>query len=211
MHAYTKTNSLSTVSCKRAFARLWFLSAAVLFCALFAGCGATSQPKASLESGDPALVLWPRAEKAVLLHFMADRALNTYDSKSHSIQVCVYQLDKPDAFQELAKTQEGVTTLLKAEPFDASVKNVVRLFVQPLEDISVALDRQEEATFVGIVCGYFESAPEDAAKVWKIPFEETTTGSLFWKSTTYSAGILDIRLRLTSRAMVESSGQTREQ
>lgn len=133
-----------------------------------------------------------------------------YESKAHSLQLCVYQLDKPDAFLDLAKTQEGVTTLLKADAFDKSVKNVVRLFVQPLEDAVYELDRAENATFVGIVCGYFDAAPENAAQVWEIKPQAVTSGRLFWKSTTYSAGALDLSLRLAARAMTEDGGSRRE-
>lgn len=201
--AYTITGGVSTArACRAARALL-----AALFCVLLAACAASEPPKPSLQAEDPSLVLWPRGEKAIRLRFSADRDLNQYDAKAHSIQICVYQLDKPDAFLNLAATQEGVTTLLKAEPFDDSVKNVVRLFTQPLEDSVFALDRVENATFVGIACGYFDSTPENAVGVWEIKPRVTTTGTLFWKSTLYSAGTLDLALRLTARAMVES-GET---
>lgn len=197
--AYPKSREVSTARLPRAALALL----AVLFCALLAACAASDPPQPSLEAPDPELLIWPRAEKAVRLRFSADRDLNVYDSKAHSLQLCIYQFDKPDAFLDLAKTQEGITTLLKAEPFDASVKHAVRLFVQPLEDAVFELDRAENATFVGIVCGYFDATPEDSAKVWRIKPQETTTGHLFWKSTTYSAGTLDLALRLTARALVE--------
>lgn len=179
----------------------------MLVCALLAGCGSAEQPKPSLEAEDPALVLWPRAEKAIRLHFKADRDLNVYDSRAHSLQVCVYNLDKPDAFLELARTQEGITALLKADPFDKSVKGVTRLFFQPLEDAVYELDRMENATFIGIVCGYFDSSPEHSARVWEILPQKTTSGSLFWKSTLYSAGTLDLTVRLTARSMAEGGEQ----
>jgi type VI secretion system VasD/TssJ family lipoprotein len=210
MDAYRKFPGMSTDRQSPLIPRLALSLLSVLFCVFLAACGAAEPPKPALETDDPALVLWPRADKAIRLRFSADRDLNLYGAKSHSIQVCVYQLDKPDAFLDLAKTREGVTTLLKAESFNQSVKNAVRLFVQPLETTVRELDRAENATFVGIVCGYFDAAPEDSAKVWEIRPQETTTGHLFWKSTTYSAGTLDIALRLTARAMVEEGGQGRE-
>ncbi|MDR3176375.1 MAG: type VI secretion system lipoprotein TssJ [Desulfovibrio sp.] len=189
-----------------AMPRLALALSAILICTLLAGCGASGQPKPALESDRPDLVLWPRAEKAVRLRFKADRDLNMYDSKGHSIQICVYQLDKPEAFLNLAKTQEGITTLLEAGQFDKSVKNAVRLFMQPLEETVFELDRAENATFVGVVCGYFDSTPENSAKTWEIKPLMTTTGHLFWKSTTYSAGTLDLALRLTSHALAEDGG-----
>lgn len=112
-------------------------------------------------------------------------------------------MDNPDAFLNLARTPEGVTGLLKAEPFDSSVKAVVRLFMQPLEDRVVELDRAENATYVGIVCGYFDSEPKDSVGVWEIKPQSETTGRLFWKSTVYRAGTLDLALRLAARSMAE--------
>jgi type VI secretion system VasD/TssJ family lipoprotein len=206
VHAYTNFRGLSTERWRRPVPRPALLLLSALLCALLAACGSSAPPKPSLEAEDPALVLWPRGEKAIRLRFSADRDLNVYDSKAHSIQVCVYQLDKQDAFLNLAKTQQGVTTLLKAEPFDQSVKDVVRLFVQPLEASISELDRAESATFVGLVCGYFDSTPEHSVKVWEIKPQKTTSG-LIWKSTSYSAGTLDLALRLTARAMVEEGGQ----
>jgi len=176
---------------------------AVLICVFLAACGASVAPQPTLQSEDVNLVLWPRGEQAIGLRVSTDRDLNFYDSKAHSIQVCVYQFDKPDAFLNLAKTPEGIETLLKAEFFDKSVKDVARLFMQPFEETALKLDRAENATFVGIVCGYFDSTPENSAKVWEIKPQVTTTGSLFWKTTVYSAGTLDIALRLTARAMAE--------
>jgi type VI secretion system VasD/TssJ family lipoprotein len=207
MDAYTKFPEKSTARSRRAVARFARALGAALICALLAACSASQPPQPAPESDDPHLLSGSRADKAIRLRFNADRDLNVYDSRAHSLQICVYQLDKPDAFKDLAKTQEGVTALLTAAPFDKSVRNVVRLFVQPLEDAVFELDREEKAAFVGIVCGYFDSTPENSAKLWEIKPKETTSGHLFWKSTTYSAGTLDITLRLSARAMAESKGQ----
>jgi len=187
------------------FALLLFFA---LICVLITAC-ASAPPKPALQSEDPDLVLWPRAEQAIRLRISADRDLNIYESKAHSIQLCVYQLDKPDDFLKLAKTQDGIAQLLKAEPFDKSVKDVARLFLQPFEEAALALDRAENATFVGIVCGYFDSTPENSAKVWEIKLRVAKSGA-FFKTTVYSAGTLDLALRLTARAMVEDGGKDDE-
>ena len=172
---------------------------------MLAAC-ASAPPKPALQSEDPNLLLWPRAERAIRLRVSTDRDLNSYESKAHSIQLCIYQLDNADEFLKLAKTREGVAKLLQAEPFDKSVKDVARLFLQPLEESALVLDRAENATFVGIACGYFDSTPENSAKVWAIKPHTTRSGILF-KTTIYSAGTLELALRLTARAMVEESGK----
>jgi len=190
----------------RILVRLAHLPFFALMCVLLASCSASAPPKPTLQSEDPELLLWPRAEQAIRLRISSDRDLNIYEAKAHSIQVCVYQLDKTDEFLKLVKTQDGIEKLLKAELFDKSVKDVVRLFMQPLEETSLALDRAENATFVGIVCGYFDSTPDNSANVWEIKPHATRTG-VFFKTTVYSAGTLDLALRLTARAMVEDSGK----
>jgi len=206
LDTYTKLCSLSTTQPDQIPARLKLMAVVALLCVLLAACGASEPPKPTLKSEDPEMVLWPLAEKAIRLRISADKNLNSYESKAHSIQLCVYQLDKPDAFLKLAKTQDGIAQLLKAELFDKSVKDVVRLFMQPFEETSLDLDRAENATFVGIVCGYFDSTPANSAKVWEIKPQVTKSGILF-KTTTFSAGALDLSLRLTPHAMMEDSGK----
>jgi len=210
MKVYTNFCSLSTERSNRSLAPLALLLFVALACVLLAACGSSRPPKATLEAEEPDLVLWPHAEKAIRLRFIADQDLNTHDSRPHSIQVCVYQLDSPEAFRELARTRDGINTLLKAEMFDKSVKSVVRLFVQPREDVVFELNRVENATFVGIVSGFFDSTPENSAKIREIRPKETTPGFLFWKPTIYSAGTLDLTLRLTARAMMEDIEPRRE-
>ena len=200
---------MSTALSNRVLPRFALLLFAALLCAFLAACGASQAPRATLESKDPDLVLWPFAEKAIRLQFSADRNLNLFDSRAHSIQICVYQLSKPDAFTNLAKTREGVAKLLQAELFDSSVKSVSRLFIQPLEEASYALDRMEGATFVGIVGGYFDSTPANSVIIREIK-PKTRRGGLMWTSKIYSAGTLDLALRLTARAMVEDGEQKRE-
>lgn len=222
MNTYKKKRHMSTPPASecRASKKLRFIRflpgralALTLILALALGlvaCSSAEKPKPSLESEDPALVIWPMEEKAIRLHFRSDRDLNLYDSKPHSIQVCVYQLDNQSAFRELAKTAEGVATLLKSEAFDKSVKSVTRLFVQPLEEAVFELDRVENATHVGLVCGYFDSSPKNSINIWEIKPKESSSGHLFWSSTIYSAGTLDLSLRLSSKAMAEIPSPQKE-
>ena len=171
------------------------------------GCGASQPPAPAAQSEDPAQVLWPYAEKAITVQVSADRDLNLFDQKAHSLQFCVYQLASPEAFLDLAATQEGINRLLKADAFDPSVKSVCRMFIQPLEDNVFHLDRADGAHFVGIVCGYFDSTPENCAQVWEIPLQSESSGYLFWETTTYSAGTLALDLRLTGQAMRDKNAQ----
>jgi type VI secretion system VasD/TssJ family lipoprotein len=178
---------------------------AILCCALLAGCGGASAPKPALESEDPGNVLWSYGEKAIRLRLNAAKDLNTFDGKAHTLQLCVYQLDKRDAFDLQKADQDGINSLLRCAAFDKSVKSATRIFLQPDETAVYSLDRAEGATFVGVACGYFDSTPEQSARLWQIPLASTQSGFLFWKSTLYSAGGLDLSLHLSAKALEENS------
>ncbi len=171
-------------------------------CLLLAACGSSTPPQPSKIAEDPELVLWPRGNKAISLNLVADKDLNSYNSRAHSLQICVYQMSKSDPFLELTKTSEGIQKLLQAKPFDDSIKGVTRVFIQPQETSSIALDRVAEAKFIGIVCGYFDGNPNKLAKAWEISPKESREGFIF-KSSTYSAGTIEINLRLEANGMEE--------
>ncbi|MDR0826963.1 MAG: type VI secretion system lipoprotein TssJ [Desulfovibrio sp.] len=183
--------------------RLWLLFLLILpllFAAL--GCGSKNpDPKPQKESETPDNVLWTYASKALSFHFSAAKDLNAFDNKAHSLQLCIYQLDKREAFEALAGTDDGKNSLLQCAAFDKSVKASARVFVQPGEDAVHTLDRAEGTQFVGIAGGYFESTPQQSVKLWEIAPKSTVSGSLFWKSTTYSAGSLALSLHLSAHAL----------
>jgi type VI secretion system VasD/TssJ family lipoprotein len=178
---------------------------AMLLCAAISACGSGPPPKPTLQAEDPDNVLWGYGEKAVTLRLQAAGDVNSFEGKAHTIQLCAYQLDKQDAFNQKKGTQDGIDALLQCAPFDASVKSATRFFLQPSEMATYTLDRAEGAHFVGIVCGYFDSTPEQSAKLWEIPLGREQSGYLFWKTTLYSAGGLDLRLHLSARALEENS------
>jgi type VI secretion system VasD/TssJ family lipoprotein len=184
----------------------FFLLAAMLAFAGLQGCGGGSAqpPRPSAESEDPGNVLWGFADKAVRLNLSASKDLNAYEGRAHSLLICVYQLDKRDAFDPLADTEDGLQTLLQCAPFDKSVKSSVRIFLQPGENAVHALDRAEGAQFVGIVCGFYESTPAQSVRLRQIQPKITESGHLFWKSTIYSAGALDLSLHLSANAVAET-------
>ncbi|MDR2800374.1 MAG: type VI secretion lipoprotein TssJ [Desulfovibrio sp.] len=207
MPDYPKQRQTSTA--RRALCLAAF---ALLCCALLQGCGGSAAPpKAELESEDQDYVLWAYGEKALQLFLKSSNDLNAFDGRAHTLQLCVYQFDKRDAFDSLKGTPQGINSLLQCSPFDKSVKSATRIFMQPGETAIYTLDRAEGALFAGVVCGYFESAPEQSAKLWQIPFSQRQTGFLFWKSTLYSAGRLALDLHLGAHAMAENVEQERKQ
>jgi predicted component of type VI protein secretion system len=157
-------------------------------------------------------VIWSYGEKALQLRLSAARDLNSFEDKAHTLQLCVYQLDKRDAFDLLKDTQDGINTLLHCSAFDKSVKGATRIFLQPGETAMYTLDRAEGTLLLSVVCGYFDSTPAQSARLWPIPPKETQSGHLFWKSTVYSAGGLALSLHLNAHALEEdSAGQKARQ
>ncbi len=182
---------------------LTFYTFSLALCLLLVACGGTSPPpKPSLESEDPALVLWPRAVGGVRLSITADRNLNLFDSRPHSVQLCIYQLSSNEAFLNLSQDQDGIKTLLKAKAFDDSVKNVVRVFMQPLESTALVFDRAENAKYIGIVAGFFDSSPKHSSGIWEIQPSVHEEGT-FFTTKIYSAGTIDLSLHLSSNALSE--------
>jgi type VI secretion system VasD/TssJ family lipoprotein len=210
MQAYTKHRPVSIPALRRALA---LLLAGLLSAGFLAGCGSAPPPKPALQSEDPDAVVWAYGEKALQLRLSAARDLNSFEDKAHTLQLCVYQLDKRDAFDLLKDTQDGINTLLHCSAFDKSVKGATRIFLQPGETAMYTLDRAEGTLFLSVVCGFFDSTPAQSARLWPIPPKETQSGHLFWKSTVYSAGGLALSLHLNAHALEEdSAGQNaREQ
>ncbi len=190
---HIRHNSLSFLS----IIYLLFLCGIILACS---GCGTETPPQPSLQAEDPALVIWPRAEGAIQLHCSATKDLNIYNSRPHSLQVCIYQLSNGESFLNLARTQEGISKLLEAQPFDDKVKDIIRIFLQPLETTTVILDRAEGATYVGIVSGFFKSTPAQSAGLIQIMPSVENTGVIV-NTPIYSAGILDVSLRFSAYNM----------
>jgi type VI secretion system VasD/TssJ family lipoprotein len=214
MATYTKLRALSTAPpLLRVAAGLIFIVFAAAALAGLQGCGggAAQPPKPSAEAESPDNVLWGFAGKALRLELDAAGDVNTYESKAHSLQICVYQLDRRDAFDPLAGTRDGLDTLLQCAPFDKSVKSAVRIFMQPGENAVHTLDRAEGAQYVGIVCGFFDSTPEQSVLLRQIPTKTTESGRLFWKSTTYSAGTLDLSLHFSANSISDKdAGKEKE-
>jgi len=171
-----------------------FFLLCMVVCLLFSGCGKKSPPPPAGKSGSQD-ISWDFQPKGIELHFRADPQLNLYNEKPHTLVLCVYQLTDPSVFNDLSKAESGIIKLLGCNRFDNSAASFQRIIVQPSEDKTVALDRAENAQFVGIVGGYYQLSPPNVAQLYTIPIVSTTKG-LFFKKTTRSIGVLKVDLFL---------------
>jgi type VI secretion system VasD/TssJ family lipoprotein len=145
--------------------RLSFFHVVVLLlsCVLSACAGAPSHP--SPDSN----VAWSFGRKAIEISYHAAHDLNVYDGKAHTILLCCYQLSNPDIFNNLSKSEDGVTKILNCSRFDKSVVDSTRVIVRPGEDKTIELDRAENARWVGLAAGYYELNPEMVIRLIAIP------------------------------------------
>lgn len=113
------------------------------------------------------------------LRVRADTLLNLYDNQGHTLVLCIYQLSDPNKFLSLAKTRDGVLTLLQCEKaFDDSAVTFQKMIIQPGDDFTQPMARAEKATAVGVAGGYFELDPTRATRVFTYPVIERDTGVL---------------------------------
>jgi type VI secretion system VasD/TssJ family lipoprotein len=106
---------------------------------------------------------------AIKIHLKADAQLNLSDGKPHTLLVCVYQLNDPNTFNQLAGDQEGLYRLLECGLFDASVAAAKKLIVQPGQNNTINLDRSQGARYVAVAAGYYLIERERIVRLHEIP------------------------------------------
>lgn len=163
------------------------LSLLVIFLPLFNACTTDKKP-------DP-VPARSFGEKAIKISYKSDKELNLYEGKSHTILMCLYQLNDSNIFNELSKSKDGLNKLLGCLRFDESVVGFKRIIVQPGENKTVCLDRAEKAKWVGLVAGYYDLAPGQITHLFEIPVVIKTKGLLF-KKRTAEIGDMSINLFL---------------
>jgi type VI secretion system VasD/TssJ family lipoprotein len=138
---------------------------------------------------------WKYGKDAINISLHAALDLNAVDNKANSLLVVIYQLKDVNEFNRLAGYQEGLRKLLEAKVFDPSVMAMKKIFIEPGGTRGLALDRAEDARFVGIVAGYYHLIPERCSTVQNIEVETERHGLFkIWKNTKIS--LLGIKLFL---------------
>lgn len=120
------------------------------------------------DPADPAIT-WGFGDKSIEISYRADKNLNQYDNKPHTILMCVFQLSDPNVFSELSKSVDGLNKLLQCSRFDASVAGFRRIIVQPGDAKQIILDRAEGAKWVGIAAGYYNMNQDFVTRLLEIP------------------------------------------
>ncbi len=147
---------------------------------------------------------------AIELHLKADKQLNYKDKKAHALVVCVYQLMSPNAFNQLAGSRSGLSTLLECSVFDPAGVAVSRqIAVSPGKDVNIKLDRAEGAKYVALVAGYYTLDKEKITRLYKIP-EVTERSGFLWLNKTTRPERLEISLTLGARQLQDPKADNEE-
>jgi type VI secretion system VasD/TssJ family lipoprotein len=152
---------------------LWPAILALKLCALLFGCGGGGP--------DPMRVTpqWKYDPNGGEFRVRADPLLNLYDNQGHTLVLCVYQLSDPNKFLSLAKTRDGLVTLLQCDKaFDDSAVTFQKMIIQPGDDFTQSMARAEKATAVGVAGGYFDLDPARSTRLFTYPVIERDTGVL---------------------------------
>lgn len=149
---------------------------------------------------DP-IPVWNFEPEGITIHFKADKLLNVFNDEPHTVVMIVYQLTVIDAFNNLAKSEDGLKKLLREEYFDQTVVSIDRIIVQPEDTKTLVVDRAEKARWVGIVAGYYELIPGQVNLSFNIPFTVRQTGRLWKKEKTAKVNNLHIKLLLGTRGI----------
>lgn len=112
---------------------------------------------------------WIYGPEAVHIQYNADKMLNFFNDKPHTLVLTIFQLTRIDAFNVQVNTEEGLRRLLRAERFDPSVVGINRMIIQPSDSSKVVFDRVENARWIGIVTGYYDMVPGQVNQTFKIP------------------------------------------
>lgn len=147
-------------------------------------------------ASSPDTMLWNFAPNALVLHIKAGTDLNFVDEQAHTLKLCMYQLEKTEAFDTLAQTSEGLVRLMRCDRFDPSVRDMDSQIVTPGMVESQTFNRAEGARHVAVVAGYGKLEPGLVSRVWDVPAARHEEGSLFWKTTYYYPGPLEMIILL---------------
>jgi type VI secretion system VasD/TssJ family lipoprotein len=92
---------------------------------------------------------------AIQIYLKADSKLNLFEGSSHTLHFCIYQLQDPNSFNQLAQDKKGLRKLLECDRFDPSFTNAKEVVVQPGSEESLSLARAEGTNYVGVFAGYY--------------------------------------------------------
>lgn len=121
---------------------------------------------------------WGFEKEGIRLVLKSDENLNSYNGLPHTLHICIYQLEDPNAFNQLSGDEPGLMILLGCSTFDPSVTGFKSVTVQPGQQLTATLDRAEGTRYVGIAAGYYTLERDRIVRLEKVPVEIKRTLTL---------------------------------
>lgn len=153
----------------------------------------------SVQEVDPPIPkAWPYERHAIKLTVKADALLNLEQDRGHSLVVCIAQLNDPQSFEKIRKTENGLAAFIESGGAgDPNVVQFERIVVQPGDFKTLYLDRAEDAQWIGVVAGYYTLEPGKVDWMIKIPVvKQRGGGKLFKRTETLGPGKVGLGLLL---------------
>src|SRR5690606_34399096 len=119
--------------------------------------------------------------------------INAYFNQPHTLILGVLQLEDSKPFLQLLNDPRTLTAMLASGKPNSDILQMDRYVVSPGKRDILDIDRVQDARFVGIVAGYYNFDPSGAARLFRIPLNIRTEGTI---STTHSATPANLALRL---------------
>jgi len=112
---------------------------------------------------------WPQAQNAIQIDFKADNNLNIYEGSPHAVSICLYQLFRPDFFNQMASYPAGLNRLLECRSFHPSVAKIHRETIQPDQQKKIMMNREKDVKHVAIAVSYFFKDKNKIIRILDIP------------------------------------------
>lgn len=174
----------------------WKFLAFIVAVVVLTGCSHTPDPAPS----------WGFQEKGIRMIYTADKNLNVYGDKPHTVLLTLYQMSDPNPFSKLANYQDGLKKLLEGKDVDPTVTAVLKVFVEPGESKTIEWDRTEKTKWIGVVAGYYSLDSSRVSKVFEIPHTVETHG-FFKKKKVATVPTFELHLVLGPQSIQEKKPQ----
>lgn len=154
-------------------------------------------------------VSWPYAKQGILIELDSGTDLNLQAGRAHTLVLGVVQIEDEKAFAKLLADSTGVQLLLTTGKLPVGVLHTDRYVVNPGEQHVLSMDRVQDARYVGLIAGYYEFNPAQAARLFRIPLNMKSSG-LIAKDYTAEPAVLALRLALGGQRIVNAVSLTHD-
>lgn len=117
---------------------------------------------------------WVYESKSIVLHLRSDTQLNSYLGQPHTLMVKVLQLTDVAVISEFKESAFGLSDLMsdKATTLSSSILKETPIMIGPDQTRRVVIDREQDARYIVLIAGYFDSDAKSSVRIMAIPSVE---------------------------------------